>query len=246
MTNTIHRLVLGALALGCIAPGCHSDPLPDSGTLVMRQVGSRLGDTADELGVLVVGQSVCGTHIALDAEAGEFTIFGGTRRTSACVKPPSHTSPQSIELIVYPTETAALLHARLLIEPKACATLPESCKHLCVNVPDDKAEDTDTDTDAINEGRPVTDACPSDARLVDQATLLVSAVLPEASAGSTSTSSSGSTTTAASDTDTDSAGTTGTSTGDETEGGTTSATTTGGSEDESSTGTTSEDTSSTT
>lgn len=76
-----------------------------------------------------------------------------------------------------------------------------------MEVPDEKADDTDTgsdtdtdtdtDTDAIDEGRPVTDACPSGARLIDQATLLVSGVLPEASnsgkgsGGSTTTTASG-------------------------------------------------------
>lgn len=204
-----HAPSLAALALlGCLA-ACHSDPPPPPGTLVMRQVGSRLGDTADDLGVLVVGQSVCGTHLALRSEAGTLSVHGDARRTDACLRLPLHGESQRVELLVYPAETAALLHGELLIEPGTCAALPPTCQALCP-----PAAGTSDDGDAGESGESgesgdadappfVSAACPPRALLVDQATLLVQAVLPEQSdTGSTSATGTGTGTATGTDTST--------------------------------------------
>lgn len=222
MQPTNHAPSLAALALfGCLA-ACHRDPEPPPGTLVIRQVGSRLGDTADDLGVLVVGQSVCGTHVALHSEGGTLAVAGGERGSDACLRLPLHGSTQTLELLVFPGETAALLHGQLLIEPGTCAELPDACQSLCP--PEQAAADDDDDGD---EPPFVTAACPPDARLVDQATLLVQAVLTEPVASTTAADTGTGATTGGTDTGgTDTGGTTGDTTGDTTGASTTTGTST--------------------
>lgn len=219
--HKIHATSLAVLALlGCVA-ACHRDPEPPPGTLVIRQVGGRLGDTADDLGVLVVGQSVCGTHVALHSEGGALAVFDGERRTDVCLRLPLHGPTQALELLVYPTETAALLHGQLLIEPGTCAALPPACEELC---PPDEADDDDDEplTPFVSA------ACPPDARLVDQTTLLVQAVLPAPAAGTTTTGTGATTGQNTGDSETgDSTGTpTGTGTGTSTSTGTGTGTST--------------------
>lgn len=222
MQPTNHAPSLAALALfGCLA-ACHRDPGPPPGTFVIRQVGSRLGDTADDLGVLVVGQSVCGTHVALHSEGGTLAVAGGARGPDACVRLPLHGPIQTLELLVFPGETAALLHGQLLIEPGTCAALPDACQSLCPPELDD-----DDDDDDAGEPPFVAAACPSDARIVDQATLLVLAVLPEPVAGTTAADTGTGATTGGTTGGTDTGDTTGgTDTGDTTGASTTTGTST--------------------
>lgn len=170
---------LVALMMIVLDLGCWADPKAPVGSLRLIQATGRAGEANDNLGALLVGQAVCGTHVFVRSEGGEFSQLGGARVEQACIPLGRARDVRAFELSIYPVHTAAHVHAQLMLDPSACP-MQDRCAELCdlAKVPEQPDEiDPDRGT------------CPRSWVALDQVTLLVGNVLPaapETTSGATS------------------------------------------------------------
>ncbi len=174
---------LVALMMIVLDVRCGADPKAPVGSLRLIQATGRGGEADDNLGALLVGQAVCGTHVFVRSEGGKFSQLGGARVEQACIPLGRARDVRDFELSIYPVHTAAHVHAQLFLDPSACP-MQDSCAELCdlAKVPEQPDEiDPDSGT------------CPASWVALDQVTLLVGNVLPaapETTTGATSDTTS--------------------------------------------------------
>lgn len=172
-----------SLAFVTLFVACSNDARPAAGSLHMIQATGRLGEKDDDLGAVLIGQAVCGSHIFVRVEGGTHSWAGGTRRSASCLRLPGTGDLRDFELSIYPAHTASNVHAQLLLDPYYCGSASPSCEAVCAGV---EVSEKPTNLAAG-------DPCPGEWGLLDQATLLVSNVLGTSDASSGSGSGSGST-----------------------------------------------------
>lgn len=162
----------------CALVGCGEDAMPISGTLRLIQAAGRGGEQDDGLGAVLLGQATCGTHVFVRSEGGLHAYLGGEHVQQSCIALSGRDALREFDLSIYPAHSATQVHAQLMLDPSRCPDPSTACSSTCAGVEKPKQRD-----------EPSGGACPASWIPLDQATILVTNVLPTAPGTTGGTSS---------------------------------------------------------